>query len=103
MWGTVPHLTPCKKEVTYGTFTEELQNYSVNNLYAMSDVLVEIIENRATDYVLPAKFLESLDELRCDIDREIEAGLNDMEAFEAHKLALPVGEKNYAHHPCPNH
>jgi hypothetical protein len=82
---------------------EELCNYSVNNLYAMSDVLMEIIENRAPDYTLPAKFLESLDELRHDIDREIEAGMNNMEAFEAHKIALPAGEKNYAHHPCPNH
>jgi hypothetical protein len=62
---------------------EELCNYSVNSLYAMSDVLMEIIENRAPDYTLPAKFLESLNELRQDIDREIDAGLNDMETFEA--------------------
>jgi hypothetical protein len=64
---------------------------------------MEIIENRAPDYTLPAKFLESLNELRQDIDREITAGLNDMEEFEAHKLALPTGENNYAHNPCPNH
>ena len=82
---------------------EELSNYSVNCLYAMSDILMEIIENRAPDYTLPAKFLESLDELRGDIDREINAGLNDMEEFEAHKMALPMEESNHAHNPCPNH
>ena len=43
---------------------EELHKYSHIRLTAMSDLLVEIIENLVPDYPLPAKFVQSLEDLR---------------------------------------
>jgi hypothetical protein len=79
-----------KIEVAMTLLPEELHGYSLTGLTAMSDLLVEIIENRAPHYTLPAEFMQSLEELRWEIDREINAGLNDMETFEAQVMARAV-------------
>jgi hypothetical protein len=90
----IPHIAPFvkseKKEVAMAPLSEELHNYSLTGLTGMSDVLVEIIENQAPNYHLPAEFVQSLEELRWDIDREIDAGLNDMEAFEGQVMARAI-------------
>ena len=81
---------------------EELHKYSHIRLTAMSDLLVEIIENLVPDYPLPAKFVQSLEDLRWDIDREIDAGLNDMEVFETQVMARASKEKSHVHYQDEN-
>jgi hypothetical protein len=52
---------------------EDLSDYSLSGLFAMADLMTEIVDNRAPDHQLPVKFLESLDELREEINQEINA------------------------------
>lgn len=60
---------------------EELHNYSVSGLSAMADLLAEI-ESRAATYTLPMEFIESLEELRGNIEQEIVVVMADMERQE---------------------
>jgi hypothetical protein len=60
---------------------EELHNYGLSGLSAMADLLTEI-EARAADYFLPVGFLETLDELRGDIEQEIVMVMADIEQRE---------------------
>jgi hypothetical protein len=60
---------------------EELHNYGPAGLFAMVDLLNEI-EARAANYHLPVAFMESLDELRGEIDQEIVTVMGDVEARE---------------------
>jgi hypothetical protein len=75
---------------------ENLSDYSLSGLFAMADLTTEI-EARAANYVLPNSFLESLDELRGDIDQEIKTVMADMEEKDLYWLPQPVAELE----PCP--
>ncbi len=60
---------------------EELHNYSIYGLPAMADLLTEI-EARAEVCNTFVEFLESLDELRENIEQEIVTVMADMERQE---------------------
>ena len=70
---------------------EELHNYGVSGLSAMADLLSEI-EARAADYTLPLGFLETLEELRGDIEQESVTVMADMERQDMHWLPQAAPE-----------
>jgi len=64
-----------------------LSQYSHVGLTAMADLLAKI-KHLSLHYPMPAEFVQELDALSWELDEEIDAGLNDMEEFEAQKMAL---------------
>ena len=81
---------------------EDLHSYSHSGLIAMADLMTEIIDGRAPDYKLPAKFLASLNELRAEIDIEIEHVMVDMEEQETRWLPKAIPEVEVCLSPrCP--
>ena len=70
---------------------EELHNYGLSGLSAMVDLLTR---SRPGPHIiiLPVEFLESLDELRGDIEQEIVTVMADMEARDMHWLPQAAPE-----------
>ena len=61
---------------------EELHGYGLSGLMAMADLMTEILENRSLHHESLEDFLISLDDLREEIDQEIEFILTDIEKQE---------------------
>jgi len=78
---------------------EELHNYNLSGLSAMADLMTEILEGRAPHHESVEDLLISLDELREDIDQEIEHVMADIEQRELSWLPQAAPEVEVCQSP----